>query len=188
MLHTCACAAGLPITLTVIAHMRMEPMAWKRKVWKPWTFATASLKPLVNVFTVPCTTVYIGPQQYRRSVDHAFVSKQLGFQDVCSVYAGEQERPTENLEKIHADAIRKEVEALKADPAGLPMKGAEAAMRLESHMADDEGPVIGPVLPDIEEAEDDPYNLPITHEVALEGTEKRNLANFFFILAVATVR
>lgn len=84
---------------------------------------------------------------------------------------GEQEKPSENLEKIHAETIRKEVEALEsiseADTNGDKAVSFEAKAN-EAEDIDEQGPILGPTLAETE-AEDDPYNLPVTHEVTLEG-------------------
>lgn len=65
------------------------------------------------------------------------------------------------------------MEALK-EMAGAETNGREAGVdapaSLERAETVEEEPVVGPVLPQAEEAEDDPYNLPISHEVTLEGT------------------
>ncbi len=84
-------------------------------------------------------------------------------------HAGEQEKPAANLQKIHADTIRKEVEALKDIPSANKENGQQGEPSVGDIQIVEEEPILGPVLLEDGEAEDDPYNLPITHEVALEG-------------------
>lgn len=81
-------------------------------------------------------------------------------------HAGEQEKPAENLQQIHADTIRKEVDALNSVSAISETNGKESEPAVVEAEIVEEEPLMGPILP---EAEDDPYNLPITHEVTLEG-------------------
>ena len=73
------------------------------------------------------------------------------------------------MEKVHAETIRKDVKALEVlreDVPEIEGLGAEAFVG-PTPPGDTEDILLGPVLPDA--VEEDPYNLPITHEVALEG-------------------
>ena len=83
-------------------------------------------------------------------------------------FAGEQEKAAQNLQKIHADTIRKEVVALKDVPAISSGNGKQIKPAITEEETILEEPLLGPVLPEAE-TEDDPFNLPITHEVTLEG-------------------
>lgn len=79
--------------------------------------------------------------------------------------AGEQEKRAVNLEKVHAAAAR-----LAPPIALIPDNGSSQAAE-----AAETEPIIGPVLPadNTEADEEDPYNLPVTHEVTVEGACQR---------------
>ncbi len=95
-------------------------------------------------------------------------------QDCCAENAlilctGEQEKAVENLEKVHAETLRgsKGVDG-NPPPGGGPESEEVVGPLPPTEESVDAQTLVGPILPDAG-AEDDPYNLPITHEVTLEG-------------------
>lgn len=104
------------------------------------------------------------------------------FSNFCT---GEQEKPAVNLEKIHEATVRQTKNAVDTTKDAQKFltqsqneiegeNGRESGgdvgpprMLMESI---EEEPIVGPVLGNEElEIDSDPYNLPITHEVTLEG-------------------
>ena len=89
----------------------------------------------------------------------------------ASAPAGEQEKPAENMEEVHAATARSGSQAAAARNGHLEVSGAsEAAVGPALPVEEEAEPLVGPVLPSEEaDVEDDPYNLPVSHLVALEG-------------------
>ena len=89
--------------------------------------------------------------------------------------AGQQESKVESLESIHAARLRSGSEAGTSAPQlqhpAVPSQASSAAITADDD--DEEEADIGPVNGDAgeEDVELDPYMLPVSHEVALEGTD-----------------
>ena len=92
----------------------------------------------------------------------------------CLMHAGEQERKAENLEKVHAETLRGGSRRIDAEPPPGSERDAEDVVGPMPLAVEDAAetlalPLAGPIPPEAGDVEDDPYNLPITHEVTLEG-------------------
>lgn len=77
--------------------------------------------------------------------------------------AGQQESKVESLESIHAARMRSNSEAGTSTQAPTQPAAAPAQSALEDATASFH------VVGEQEEEDSDPYNLPVSHEVALEG-------------------
>lgn len=80
--------------------------------------------------------------------------------------AGEQEKQALNLEKIHAAAVRQEPPS--SSTGREPKSNGAAELVISGEVGE---PMVGPVLPRDggEDEAEDPYNLPVSHEVVVEG-------------------
>ena len=94
----------------------------------------------------------------------------VGSAKQASAAAGQQESQVESLESIHAARLRSGSEAGTSAPQ---MGSTAAALTAKSQSASDSGSddqaVFGNGGPGEADAESDPYLLPVSHEVALEG-------------------
>lgn len=91
---------------------------------------------------------------------------------MLSVIAGEQESKVESLESIHAARLRSSSEAGTSAPQlGLPAAAvpANSASASDDDDADNDAVYDGGLGE--QDVELDPYMLPVSHEVALEGTQ-----------------
>jgi hypothetical protein len=78
----------------------------------------------------------------------------------------------DNLEKVHAETLRGGPRGIVGDPppdVGLETGEVMGPMPPAGEGSEEPLPLVGPIAPDANDLEDDPYNLPITHEVTLEG-------------------
>ena len=100
-----------------------------------------------------------------------FAASQCCCKHRLNAFAGEQEKPAENLEEVHAATVRSSSQAAAARNGHLEVGGAsEAAAGPTLPVEEEVEPLVGPVLPSEEaDVEEDPYNLPVSHLVALEG-------------------
>ena len=96
--------------------------------------------------------------------------------------AGQQESKVESLESIHAARLRSGSEAGTSAPQlqqpAVPPQASSAAITADDDEEEDEAD-IGPVngTAGEEDVELDPYMLPVSHEVALEGIHSLFIAS-----------
>ena len=85
----------------------------------------------------------------------------------------------ENLEKVHAETLRGGSRRVDAEPppgSGQDVGEVVGPTPPAAEEAAEPLPLVGPIAPEAGDGEDDSYNLPITHEVTLEGA---NIFNTF---------
>ena len=138
------------------------------------TYGSSSRCPLVRhspLTPAPDHSLNAARGLQRSCLHTTFCRQSVLLQASVSAPAGEQEKPAENLEEVHAATARSGSQAAAARNGHLEVGGAaEAAVGPALPVEEEPEPLVGPVLPSEKaEVEDDPYNLPVSHLVALEG-------------------